>query len=308
MLEATPAPGPVQSATIQQSNVFATCENGNCTPTCDNVFDMVHVSYLVRGGTRVMWTLIETFNDPLPWSFQLQVAEAGNPDAATWQDVGLPIENACYAIDPEQRNYSKDEQDAFYRVKLCTGRGVYYSEPTAKAGILLPRDWRLAREMVRKEKLRCRYSCQDGYLLKRRITGADCPVCLDRQTMEVTNPYCEQCWGTGKECGYYYPIGCIWADLSPTTRRRHLDDQATRGTIQDVVVTARMLMLPLIAGQDVWVSRKTDDRYYIQSIQNIAEIRGVPLVSNVELRPAPFTDVIYRIPIPQQDAWLQLHC
>jgi hypothetical protein len=284
------------------------CEPNFCPADCENVFDMVHVSYLIRGGTRVMWTLVPGFNDPLPWSFQLEVGNTGDPNADDWEAVGLEIENSCYAIDPDQQNYSKGEQSTHYRVRLSTPAGLYYSDPTAKAGILQPRDWRLSREIIRKERLRHRYANSDGFLLKRRVTGNDCPVCLDFQTMEITDPYCPQCWGTGKECGYFYPIACIWADLSPTTQRLHLDDQATRGTIRDIRVSARMLMLPLIEEQDVWVNRKTDDRYYIQAIQNAAEMRGVPLIANVELRPAPFTDVVYRIPIPQQDAWLSEHC
>lgn len=307
MLEGTPAVA-IPSDTVQNENYFATCEGNPCPASCESVFAMVHVSYLLRGGTRVMWTLMSDFNDLPPWTFQLQVGRTGNPAADDWEDVGLAVDNSCYAIDPEQQNYSKGDQDAHYRVKLTTSDGLYFSDPVAKAGILPPRDWRLAREIVRKERLRHRYANQDGYLLKRRVTGKDCPICLDRQTMEVLDPYCPQCWGTGKECGYYYPLGCVWADLSPVTHRKHLDDQATRGTVLDYVITARMLTLPLIESQDVWVSRKTDDRYYIQSIQNVAEIRGVPLIANAELRLAPFTDVIYRIPIPQQDAWLQEHC
>jgi hypothetical protein len=96
--------------------------------------------------------------------------------------------------------------------------------------------------------------------------------------------------------------------MNPVSSRRHMDDQGMRGTIQDISIQARMLMLPLIDEKDVWVSRETDDRYFIQAIQNVSEIRGVPLVANVELRPAPYTDIVYRIPIPQQDAWLQEHC
>jgi hypothetical protein len=307
MLEGTPSPV-TPSATRQNTNVFATCEPKECIPSCENVFDMVHVSYLIRGGTRVMWTLSTTFNDPQPWTFQLQTSWTAGEDPTAWEDVGLPVDNSCYAIDPNQRNYSRGVQSVHYRVKLTTPVAEYYSEPTAKAGILSVRDWNLAREMVRKEKLRHRYANQDGYLLKRRSGGALCSRCLDIQTNEVTDPYCPQCWGTGKECGYFYPLACVWADLSPVTRRRHIDDQAVRGTILDITVSARMLMLPLVDAQDVWVSRKTDDRYYIQAIQHVAELRGVPLIANVELRPAPFSDVIYRIPIPQQDAWLQEHC
>jgi len=282
------------------------CETNQCPPSdCYNVFDMVHVSYLIRGGSRVMWTLVDTFTDPTPWVFQLQVGHGGTQTADDWENVGLPITNSVYAVDPGQENYSTVSLPFYYRVKLTTSVGVYYSDPTIKTGILSVKDWRIAKEIVRKEKLRFKHTSQDGYLLKRRAMGADCPICLDFQTLETTNPYCPQCWGTGKECGYFYPVGCIWADLSPQSQNMNIDNQGMRGTVQDIKITARMLMLPLIGEQDVWVSRKTDDRYYIHAIQHTTEIRGVPLVATVELRPAPFSDVVYRIAIPQQDEWLQ---
>ena len=289
------------------TNYGASCEPDNCPPECPDAFAMVHVSFLIRGGTRVMWQMLPTFSDPLPWSFQLQAGKTGGQNSDDWVDVGLPVENTCYAIDPTKRSYGRN-QDTHYRVVVTTPRAVYYSAPTATCGILNPRDWRIAKEIVRKERLRLRYTSQDGYLLKRRVSGENCTRCLDLQTNEVTDPFCPQCYGTGKQCGYFYPLACIWADLSPKTRRMHQDDQGVRGTVSDIVIPARMLMLPLIDENDVWVSRKTDDRYFIHRIQDVAEIRGVPLAANVELRPAAYTDVIYSIPIPDQDAWLQTHC
>ena len=283
------------------TNYDISCEENYCPPNCENVFDLVHVSYLIRGGTRVLWQLVPDFRDPFPWSFQLQVGTSGNPQADDWQDVGLPVDNSFYAIDRSKRAYNRVQQ-THYRVQLTTSQGVYYSDPVAKTGILGVRDWRLASEIIRKERLRSRYVAQDGYLLKRRISGTNCQTCLDLQTGEVTDPYCPECRGTGKQCGYFYPMSCIWADLSPTSHRLHQDDR--RGVVQDIVVPARMLMLPLISEYDVWVSRKTDERYYIHTIQHAAEFRGVPLIAKVELRPAEFTDVIYDIEIPQQDAWL----
>lgn len=291
---------------MANENYNISCENNYCPPSCSDVFDMVHVSYLIRGGTRVMWTLRPKFSDPQPWTFQLQVGLNGS-EFGNWENVGLPIDNSCYAIDPQKRVYGK-VLFTHYRVKLTTPNGTYYSTPVSKSGILEARDWRIAQEIVRKEKLRFRYTSQDGYLLKRRIGGKDCSRCLDLQTGEITDPYCPECLGTGQQCGYFYPLSCIWADVSPRTRRLHIDDQAVRGTVGDIVVSGRMLMLPVVDEFDVWVSRKTDDRYYIQSIQNVAEIRGVPLISNVELRPAPYTDVVYNIAIPAQDEWLQGTC
>lgn len=274
-----------------------------CPPRCETVFDRVVVSYLVRGGTRVMWTLLPTFTDPDPLLFQLQVGETANPDADDWEDVGLPVENVYTAHDPEQRAWGTVNV-AHYRVKLTTQRGVYYSDPVSSAGTVSRRDWRLAREVFRQRSVAYRYGPggQRGYLLKRRWTGQRCPRCTDPMTQEVRDPACPVCFGTGFTCGYYYPVGCVWATIRPRGRRTTLDSGQGRGTVDDVVVTAEMLMTELLDEGDVWVNAATDDRYYVHQVNDIAEVRGVPLVAEVELRLAPFTDVVYSIPIPDQFA------
>ena len=51
---------------------------------------------------------------------------------------------------------------------------------------------------------------------------------------------------------------------------------------------------------DVWIAKVTDERYYIHAVSNVTEVRGVPLIANVELRPVPLSDVVYDIEIPDQ--------
>lgn len=274
-----------------------------CPPSCDRlVFDRVVVSYLIRGGTRVMWELTSAFADAQPYTFQLQVGQTPSNDSDDWEDVGGEVVGQFFAIDGEQRAWGK-HKNIFYRVELTTPSGIYYSEPTAGMGTLNRRDWRLAREILRQERLRMRqHAGQLGVLMKRRITGTDCPTCLDYQTKEVRDPNCPDCYGTGKACGYFYPMECIWADMDPRTYRTHLDGGQGRGTINDIKVKARMLNTWMLAEDDVWVNIATDDRYYIHTVQNVAEFRGIPLIADVEMRPAPFTDPIYGIEIPQMKA------
>lgn len=273
-------------------------ENCNVCPTgCNNVFDRVHVSYLIKGGTRVFWDLVDTFADPLPYRFQLQYSRNANQISCDWQDVGEEVENGTFQIDTEKRVWGRT-QTAHYRVKLTTYVGEYYSEPTGAIGVLGKQDWAIAREIVRKERLRAKAASQDGFLLKRRSSGVKCPQCLDKQTGEITDPDCPECYGTGFQCGYFYPVPCVWADFDPRAHKKHLDDGGMRGVISDIYVKARMLMLPLLEEYDVWVNRKTDDRYYIRDIQHIAEWKGVPLIASVGMRPAAYSDVIYDIEIP----------
>ena len=295
-LEGTPAPLPVDPPVVEPALP------AECPPeACESVFDRVVVSYLIRGGTRVMWEMRDDFVDPQPFEFQLQAGQTNSNAADDWVDVGLPVTDQFVAMDDEQRVFNKWPNRTFYRVKLTTRLDTYFSEPTGGEGTLSKRDWRLAREIIRMELVRFKqHAGERGLLLKRRITGENCPTCLDFQTMEVRDPACPDCWGTGKKCGYFFPIDCVWADLNPKTYRTHLDGGRGRGTINEVVVKGRMLNTFLLGEEDIWINLVTDDRYYAHEVQNTAEMRGVPLIANVELRPAPFTDVAYDIVIPQQ--------
>lgn len=273
----------------------------NCPPVCDPVFDRVVVSHITTGPTRVMWELLPEFTDPGPLQFQLQVGTTNSNDADDWQDVGLPVTNQYYAVDDQQRVWGKTNY-THYRVLLTSSRGTYVSSPESGMGVLDRRAWRLARDMVRSslKGMRVGDKGQRGYLLKRRWTGEDCPTCLDYQTREVRNPQCPDCYGTGKKCGYFYPVSCVWAALSPRAYRTELDGGQSRGTINDVVVPALMVMVDLLGEDDIWVADRTDDRYFIHSVTHVEEMKGVPILANVELRLVPFTHIAYSIPIPDQ--------
>jgi len=276
--------------------------NNPCDPTqCESVFDRVVVSHIITGPTRIMWELLPTFTDTGPLQFQLQAGHTANNDSEDWVDVGLPVEDQYFAFDDEQRVWGKTNF-THYRVVLTTSLNTYYSTPIGGMGILDRRSWRLAREMVRikRRAMRVGNKGQKGYLLKRRWTGENCPVCLDHQTKEVRNPACLTCYGTGKRCGYYYPVACVWAELGPRSKRTELDGGQSRATIDDIVVPAEMLMTDLLSEDDIWIADASDDRYFVHKVQHIEEMRGVPIVANVELRLIPFTHVAYLITIPQQ--------
>ncbi len=274
------------------------CENP-CPDDCPSVFDRVVVSYVIAGGTRIMWELLPTFMDHGPLTFQLQVGETASNDADDWLDVGLPVVDQYYAVDAEQRVWGKTNF-THYRIKLTTPTGEYVSTPVGGMGILDHRDWLLARNLLYQRRIQQRLGPggQRGYLLKRRWTGTPCQTCLDLQTEEVRNPDCPSCFGTGKECGYYYPQSCIWATLNHKGYRAKTD--ANRWTVNDIVCKAEFLCTEMLGEEDIWVAAKTDDRYYVHEVQHTAEIRGVPLVADVVLRLVPFSSPIYAIEIPQQ--------
>ena len=144
---------------------------------------------------------------------------------------------------------------------------------------------------------------QNGWLLKRRLTGARPDLgegILDYLTEEIVNPDAEATFGTEYLGGYYAPIPNSYAELSPMSRREH-QDLSARGTVNDDMrVAARMLAVPQVDSYDIWVDADSDLRWMIHKIQELEAVSGVPVAVAAELRLIPFSHVIYKLPIPGQ--------
>lgn len=266
---------------------------------CDPPFYRVVVSRLIHGGTTVMWEPAPWLQAASPVTYTLEAGYTDNQGADDWAAAAGPRADAFFAVDREQRVYGTTDW-GFYRVHASCALGEFLSDPVSSMGTLDFRDWNLAREVLRKERLRSRLADQDGFLLKRRVTGVKCRRCADYQTGSPRDPDCPDCYGTGWECGYFYPMPDVWASLDPRASHIQLDGGAGRGTVNDTAVRARMLAVPVLTELDVWVARRTDSRYFVHEVQNVSEWRGAPLSADVMLRPVPFTHRVYEIQIPGQ--------
>lgn len=268
------------------------------------VFDRVAVDYQVRGPTRVRWSINSHFQLPSPWTFQLQCAEANVlPTASSnWVDVGPPLVNVFETIDNEVKLPTGKEQLVFYRVVLTTADNqVFYSPIAAIYGDLDFKSNSIANEIVRKEDLRHRRlkASVEGYILKARRSGTPCPVCLDPRTGEVTDSKCPTCFGTRWEGGFFAPMPAVYGDLGLIGEVHLRRDLQVDGMVMPFNTRARFLAAPFITAYDVWVNKTSDDRYFIHPYQVVAQIRGVPLIIDAELRRIPYDDIVYRVPVPR---------
>jgi len=261
-----------------------------------NPFERAFVKYSVSGGSRVEWVISRLFTDPGPHVFTLQGAASSVP-TTEFANIGLPVQNVYFAEDDEKRIYAQS-QDFYYRVKLQTALRTYYSEIISAVKNLQFRDWRLARDVLRKEKLRhSKYTSLKGFLLKRKRYGTRCTACTDYLTDEVTNSDCTVCKGTGIIQGYFAAIPANM-ELALHQHREEMDNVQAVGTKKDVIFgNCRMLGDPVPDSYDVFVDSGSDRRFIIHEIISAAEMRGYPVVTNVSARQANFSDVVYNIPM-----------
>lgn len=259
-------------------------------------FERALAKYSVNGTTTVSWVISRLFTDPQPHVFTLQGAYSST-DNDEFEDIGLPVQNTFFAEDDEKRVFAQT-QDFYYRVKLVTPLRTYYSEIVSAFKNLNFRDYRLSREVLRKEKLRhSKYTSLKGYLLKRKRYGERCTNCTDQLTEEVTDSNCQVCKGTGLIYGYFAPVAS-YLELTPHASREEMDNAQAVGIKKDVIFqNCRMLGDPVPDSYDIFVDSGSDRRFIIHEITSSAEIRGYPIVANVNVRQANFSDAAYTIPV-----------
>lgn len=260
-------------------------------------FRRLAVDHLIRGNTRIWWELSRQFRDPLPYVFQIQTGNTGNPNAVDWVDVGGPITNGYYGIDDERRPGQRGKTlTTHYRVKLTTPNQVYVSNPAHTHGELQEKDWVFAREIIRKESLRHELVSVEGFLIRRMRYGDPCETCLDPLTGEILDSKCEECNGTGFKVGYHPPTP-LDADMNPEAVIELLRATEPPGPSRPVEQQIRIKGFPSVAKHDVWVDSKSDQRWIFHDIRHLAEWRHVPLVTQVTVKLLPFSDRVYEIPV-----------
>lgn len=260
-----------------------------------NPFRHLSVRFGPSGGTVVSWAVYQWFSDAGPHSFLLQ--RSNDPNArGVWTDIGLPAFDVETLVDEDKRVWAR-RADVWYRVVLTSQLAVYRSRPIQAGNLLNHREWRLTREIIRKEELRHRrYASTPCVYLRRKRYGAKCPRCAHAATGEPTTDRCSRCWGTGIDGGYLTPMRDVWVTLGLTSRRES-NGETVGTTSPEVIESCRIIGDPRPDSYDVIVDLKGGRRFYVHKVTNSAEMAGYTIVSEMELRPAEMSDPIYEFPI-----------
>lgn len=253
-----------------------------------------HFNALTKSRVQVAWVMDPAFDEPGPWKFTLERGRSPTDDA--WEPVAETTDQPwLFDNHPVMGSH---ERSTFYRIVLVDGNDRrHVSQPTSFLQTWDHYDWRLMREVMRKEtKLQQKKTGSRGVLLKARVWGDPCPVCVDPETGQVKRSQCLTCYSTGYVGGYYPPIE-YWLTLDPAQRMKRL--QGDGGLVTTVVETARGLAWPCPEGNDIWVQLDTNKRYLIgDDIAAIARHRGIDLILQLRLTELPQSNIVYQVPTP----------
>lgn len=248
------------------------------------------------GSTLVTWDLHPNFKDQRPHTYQLQRCRTANPDDE-WENIGSPESDAIAIVDPDSVR-SGFLLDCFYRIVLTTPRGTYVSNPEGCFGQLHREEWRLAEEILSKERLYFKRTAVPGVLLQLKRQGERCPYCTGEYDDGITNAHCEHCFGTGYLGGYHKPFQFQAWQVSPSQLQEiHYSENVASINMSLDRYQARATGIPEVYSGDIWVDLSTAQRFSISGSKVIAQIRRVPLVRVIDMTLIPASEMVYKIPI-----------
>jgi hypothetical protein len=258
-------------------------------------FERIGVAHSPQFTTRVWWRLRSDVLLPSGTVYQLQWGRTDNPNAGDWQDIGDPAADVCEIELEHDKLPSGMDPDLYFRVLLHGPSCVYASRPVSVNGELDDKQWALAREIVRKEHLRLTRLGRTGVLLKRRWRGPLCNNCVNTPTGQTENSRCPECFGTGIAGGYYPPTPIFCFELTPAQLPTQRGGANPPGQNQYITHSARLLGAPAISFEDVIVDLSSGLRYFVHDISVAADVRGVRLIVQAEVRQAALSESIYRV-------------
>lgn len=242
-------------------------------------------------GFTFSWAVALECSDPAPWTFQV---EQGHTQDGPWEPLS-PVLTHQYSYQHTGKVLVPKDPVLYFRVVMTTPVGTYHSAVRSPFGDLNRADFLQGREIMRNEVVQARLKA--GVLCKlwmKAVFGPKCDKCVDPITGTVNNPDCPACFGTGIQPGYYGPFD-MWAVFSPRKRDKGLKGDGL-GVHEDYAFSVRAIGSLVVKKDDVLVDVSSDRRYYINSVENVMELRRIPLIQQFEAREAPTSEQIYRLP------------
>jgi hypothetical protein len=244
----------------------------------------------------IQWMLDPGFSDIGPFRFSVEAAE----DQAFGRLLYVLDAGTGFHVIDRTRLRQGQTIDLIYRVRLRTGSGAeHVSEPILYLGGRQNRhQLQVAREIMRKEFVRMRYTGLSGWLLKRRNYGMRLPENLDPVTgVPLTDRSSD--FGTGYEGGYYPAIRVTYSvEDGETEVRLHPEGAGTTASEQ---ASHRYAGFPLLEPQDILVN-KVNHRYRYSTVKTtVMPATAIAVVQQCGGALLPPTDPAYRLPVPPED-------
>ena len=251
-----------------------------------NPFTSISCSIRYDNARLITWTMMPGANYPEDFTLRVENSRAGGP----WQVIAEGLQNSCAFVDSRKRNYNKTLDD-YYRVRYqSASTGEDYVSPITEAGNHKAFPFSAdAENIVKQVETQMNISGCTGKLLKKKVWGVHCPLCVDFAGQETVNEHCPRCLGTGIDGGFFpgIPLSIIKDSIETQEQPSQI------GFLQGETVKGRCIAYPWINYGDVWCEDNTNKRYVVAQATPAASFKTTALVYSIVMNQVEYTDVMH---------------
>lgn len=255
-----------------------------------NPIENIEITPSYATGFTFSWEVDPGFTGSGDWTFYVQQAE--NEDGP-WENISPPLVNQFIWMEETKRILPKDPI-LYFRINLQVGSSSYFSHIVSPYYSLPRREFLIVRDIIRQELLQQREMagvCCDVW--RKSVIGPPCTECADFVTGEPMDSDCPFCFGTGRNPGYHGPYR-IWATISTLQRDKKMENDQT-GVKEAYTHRARVVGTIRLKNDDVVVDTTSDERYFIDIVNHLTEIRRYPVVQDIQMNRIATSHPLYKL-------------
>ena len=251
-----------------------------------NPFTSINCVIRYDNARIVSWTMKPGANYPEDFILQVENSRAGGP----WEILASDVSGMCSWVDNRRRNYNKRLNEC-YRIRMIVpSTGEEWVSDIVDAGNHKAYPYSSEAENVIKQvENAIEISGCSGKLLKKKLWGVRCPLCVDFANQQTVNEHCPRCLGTGIDGGYF--PGIVLNVIKDSIQTNEMP--SNNGYLQGETVQARCIAYPWINYGDVWVEDESNNRYVIAKVTPTASYKQTHLVYTLVMNKVEYNDVLH---------------
>ena len=213
-------------------------------------------------------------------------------DTDDWEIIGYLEEGSCIFVDDERLPWNKS-RDVYYKMRVYSGESYKDTDIVPAGRFRSAKLTPVMNGLISTLNAEIKINGRSGYLLKARKWGKTCPECRDFGTNRPINDRCPVCFGTGYVGGYYEAIELPVLDEAP----KRVSGRSAEDYVESETLSVRCVANPVISRGDIWVSKNTNDRYFIDQCSPLSMYKGIPVVYGLSLKKLAQSDIVFDRPV-----------